>query len=91
VTQREVMTSGPSSQDSDSPVPRLLFSHPIGLYVLFLTEMWERFSFYGLRSLLVFYLIRRFGLSDQSAFAIYGNYSALVYIFPLVGGILADR
>jgi proton-dependent oligopeptide transporter, POT family len=68
-----------------------LFGHPKGLYVLFLTETWERFSFYGLRALLIFYLTQRFHFTDNKAFAIYGNYSALVYIYPLLGGLLADR
>jgi proton-dependent oligopeptide transporter, POT family len=68
-----------------------LFGHPRGLYVLFLTEMWERFSFYGVRSLLIFFLTQRFVFSDDHAFAIYGSYSALVYIYPLIGGMLADR
>lgn len=53
--------------------------------------MWERFSFYGVRSLLVFFLSQRFLLSDDQAFGIYGSYSALVYIYPLLGGMLADR
>jgi POT family proton-dependent oligopeptide transporter len=68
-----------------------LFGHPKGLYVLFLTEMWERFSFYGVRSLLIFFLTQRFAFSDDHAFAIYGSYSALVYVYPLIGGMLADR
>jgi proton-dependent oligopeptide transporter, POT family len=68
-----------------------LFGHPKGLYVLFLTEMWERFSFYGVRSLLVFFLTERFLFSDDRAFAVYGAYSALVYVYPLIGGALADR
>ena len=68
-----------------------LFGHPKGLYVLFLTEMWERFSFYGVRALLIFYLTQRFHFTDNRAFAVYGNYSALVYIYPLLGGMLADR
>src|SRR5665213_2558542 len=68
-----------------------LFGHPKGLYVLFLTEMWERFSFYGVRALLIFYLTQRFHFTDNGAFTIYGNYSALVYLYPLIGGMLADR
>jgi POT family proton-dependent oligopeptide transporter len=69
----------------------LLFGHPKGLYVLFLTETWERFSYYGMRALLVLYLTERYLLSDNRSFAIYGAYTALVYISPLLGGMIADR
>jgi POT family proton-dependent oligopeptide transporter len=53
--------------------------------------MWERFSYYGMRALLVLYLIDHFGFADQQAYAIYGSYTALVYITPLIGGYVADR
>ena len=69
----------------------LLFGHPKGLYVLSLTETWERFSYYGMRALLVLYLTRRFLIADSQSFAIYGAYTALVYISPLLGGAIADR
>lgn len=65
--------------------------HPRGLGVLFFTELWERFSFYGMRALLIFYLTKHFLFSDREAYAIYGAYTALVYIGPLVGGFIADR
>ncbi|MEJ0037980.1 MAG: oligopeptide:H+ symporter [Gammaproteobacteria bacterium] len=65
--------------------------HPKGLYVLALTEMWERFSFYGMKALLVFFLIGRFGYSDAQSFATYGTYTALVYLSPILGGLVADR
>jgi POT family proton-dependent oligopeptide transporter len=66
--------------------------HPPGLFLLFFVEMWERFSFYGMRALLVFYLIKGFmRASDDSAYAIYGAYGALVYATPYLGGMLADR
>ncbi len=65
--------------------------HPKGLYVLFLAEMWERFSFYGMRALLVFYMTRHFLFGDQPAYAVYGSYTALVYATPVLGGMLADR
>ncbi len=67
------------------------FGHPRGLAVLFLTEMWERFSFYGMRALLIFYLTKHFLFSDTQSYAIYGAYTALVYLTPVLGGILADR
>ncbi|MDF1563672.1 MAG: peptide MFS transporter [Deltaproteobacteria bacterium] len=69
-----------------------LYGHPTGLFTLFFAEMWERFSYYGMRALLIFYIIKGFlGLDDQSAYAIYGAYGALVYAAPYIGGMLADR
>jgi POT family proton-dependent oligopeptide transporter len=72
--------------------PTTLFGHPTGLFTLFFAEMWERFSFYGMRALLVFYMIKGFlGYGDSDAYAIYGAYTALVYMTPFFGGMLADR
>ena len=69
-----------------------LFGHPVGLYTLFFAEMWERFSYYGMRALLVFYMIKGFlGMNDGRAYAVYGAYTALVYATPFLGGMLADR
>ena len=65
--------------------------HPKGLYVLFLAEMWERFSYYGMRALLIFYLVQHWLFSDAEASVIYGAYTALVYITPVVGGYMADK
>ncbi len=65
--------------------------HPKGLFLLFLAEMWERFSYYGMRALLIFYLVQHWAFSDGDASIIYGAYTALVYITPVVGGYLADR
>ncbi len=65
--------------------------HPRGLYVLFLTEMWERFSYYGMRGLLVVYLTQHFLFSDDKSSYLYGTYTALVYVMTVVGGVLADR
>ena len=64
---------------------------PKGLYVLFLTEMWERFSYYGMRVLLIFYLTEHFLFKDSKAILIVGSYNALVNAAPLIGGFLADR
>ena len=66
-------------------------SHPRGLFVLFYAEMWERFSYYGMRALLVLYLTKHWLYDDSKATLIYGAYGALVYITPVLGGILADR
>ena len=65
--------------------------HPKGLYLLFLVEMWERFSFYGMRALIVLYMIQSLAYSTQKAGSIYGLYTGLVYLTPLIGGYLADR
>ncbi len=65
--------------------------HPPGLYALFFTEMWERFSYYGMRALLVLYLTRAFGMDRPNALGIYAIYTGLVYLTPLLGGRLADR
>lgn len=67
------------------------FGHPRGLVICFFTEMWERFSYYGMRALLILYLTKHFLFSDQSSAAIYASYISLVYIAPVIGGILADR
>ena len=78
---------------ADLPTPsRTLFGHPVGLYTLFFAEMWERFSFYGMRALLVFYMAQGFlKYGDKDAYAVYGAYTALVYMTPYFGGMLADR
>lgn len=65
--------------------------HPKGLFVLFFAEMWERFSYYGMRALLIFYLTKHWLFSDSESGIIYGAYTALVYITPVVGGYLADK
>src|SRR3989304_828591 len=65
--------------------------HPGGLPVLFFTEMWERFSYYGMRALLVLYLVGSLDYSRADALALYGMYTGLVYLTPIAGGWLADR
>ncbi len=65
--------------------------HPRGLYVLFFAEMWERFSFYGMRALLVLYMTKELMYGDKIAYSVYGAYGALVYAVPVIGGLLADR
>jgi POT family proton-dependent oligopeptide transporter len=68
-----------------------ILGHPKGLFVLFFAEMWERFSYYGMRALLIFYLTKHWLYSDGRASLIYGAYTSLVYITPVLGGWLADR
>lgn len=79
-----------TTMDSNSKSKEFM-GHPKGLYVLFFTEMWERFSYYGMRGLLIFYLTQHFLFSDEKSYAIYGAYTALVYLAPVLGGALADR
>ena len=68
-----------------------LFGHPRGLMVLFFSEMWERFCYYGMRGLLVLYLTKSLLQGDQQAFAVYAAYTALVYMAPVIGGRIADN
>lgn len=77
---------------------RELFGHPVGLYVLFFTEMWERFSYYGMRAILVLYLVAQsqgdnpgLGWTNGEALALYGWYTMLVYVASIPGGWIADK
>lgn len=65
--------------------------HPIGLYFLFFTEMWERFSYYGMRALLMLYMVNHFKWTTSGSASIYKWYTTLVYVTPIIGGLLADR
>ncbi len=85
---------------SDSTATRSEFlGHPVGLYILFFTEMWERFSYYGMRALLVLYLVAEtkegplggLGWEQEDALALYGWYTMLVYVMSIPGGLVADR
>lgn len=90
----------PSSQAPHSGVTalheRTFLGHPLALYVLFFTELWERFSFYGMRALLVLFMTAEmsrggFGWEDGKAYTVYGAYGSLVYATPLIGGAFADK
>lgn len=70
---------------------RGLFGHPRGLALLFAVEMWERFSYYGMRALLVLYLVNGLGWADGEAARLYGTYTSLVWLTPIIGGYIADR
>lgn len=74
-----------------SSKPNVIFGHPKGLFYLFFAELWERFSFYGMRALLVLYMTKQLLFEDTMAFGVYAAYSSLVYVTPLIGGILADK
>ena len=65
--------------------------HPTGLYLLFVTEMWERFSYYGMRALFMLYMVQALLFDKEFASQIYGSYTGLVYLTPLIGGYIADR
>ena len=80
-----------STSDFSAEEKKTLLGHPRGLFVLFFAEMWERFSYYGMRALLIFYLTQHWLFSDERSGVIYGAYTALVYITPVLGGYLADR
>ncbi len=67
------------------------FGHPKALFMLFFTEMWERFSFYGMKALLIFYLTKYYLFSDEQGNLLIGSYAALVYAMPVVGGFIADK
>ena len=80
------------------PHQKELFGHPVGLYYLFFTELWERFSYYGMRAILVLYLVAQtggdnpgLGWTNDSAIALYGWYTMFVYVATIPGGLLADR
>ncbi len=77
---------------------RQMFGHPVGLYILFFTELWERFSYYGMRALFTLFLVAEtsaqnagFGWTNEEALALYGWYTMLVYVSSIPGGWIADR
>ena len=65
--------------------------HPKGLYVLFATEMWERFNYYGMRAVLVLFMTKALMYNEVFSSQLYGSYTSLVYLTPLIGGYVADR
>ena len=73
------------------PVFLQMRNHPKGLFVCFFIEMWERFSFYGMRGLLIYYLTKQFLFTDDHASSQYASYMTLIYLMPLIGGLVADR
>ena len=80
-----------ASNDTATAEGKDFLGHPRGLFVLFFAEMWERFSYYGMRGLLIFYLTQHFLFERGDALGILGAYITLVYITPIIGGMLADR
>ena len=76
---------------SDIPAHDDFLGHPKGVYVCFFTEMWERFSFYGMKALLLLYLTKYHLFGDRAGLDLLGAYGGLVYAIPVIGGVLADR
>ena len=72
----------------EAPAPT---GHPKQLYMLFFAEMWERFSFYGMKALLLAYMVTELKFDEPKGYAILGSYAALVYTMPLLGGVMADK
>jgi proton-dependent oligopeptide transporter, POT family len=85
------VTSPASPLAVDAASDTGFFGHPRGLFVCFTTEMWERFSFYGMKYLLLLYLTKYHLFSDANGLEVLGSYAALVYAMPVIGGLLADR
>ena len=67
------------------------FGHPPGLTILFLTEMWEKFSYFGMRALLVYYMTKALAMRQEDASWVYGGYTSFAYFTPILGGLIADR
>jgi proton-dependent oligopeptide transporter, POT family len=87
-TAQQLPLEPPSSDGAANAAPK---GHPKGLYVLFATEMWERFSYYGMRALLVLYLLNYLQFQPADSSSVFKWYTSLVYLTPLLGGFLADR
>ena len=81
----------PLAPVSATAEPSPWFGQPRGLTVLFLTNMWEQFSYYGMRALLVYYMTKQLLLSQETSSLVYGAYTACAYFTPIVGGVIADR
>ncbi|HUB85995.1 MAG TPA: peptide MFS transporter [Rhizomicrobium sp.] len=85
------MTVATGAATPEPPQAGNWFGHPRGLTILFLTEMWDQFSFFGMRALLVYYMTKQLLISQAHSSYIYGLYSSFVYFTPLIGGVIADR
>jgi POT family proton-dependent oligopeptide transporter len=81
----------PAIAYTDIPAREDFLGHPKGVYVCFFTEMWERFSFYGMKALLLLYLLKHHRFGDDAGYDLIGAYGGLVYAVPVIGGLVADR
>ncbi len=88
MSDADVQRSQPGSADDAVPT---WFGQPRGLTIIFLTEMWEKFSYYGMRAMLVYYMTRQLMMPQHQASLTYGTYTAFVYFTPIIGGAIADR
>ena len=88
---RHTLPFNQKSEQMNTTISKEAFGHPRGLIYLFFAELWERFSFYGMRALLVLYMTKQLLFTDDMAFGVYAAYMSLVYVTPLIGGILADK
>ncbi|MFN3554316.1 MAG: peptide MFS transporter, partial [Novosphingobium meiothermophilum] len=93
---QENTSAAPNTTNASGPLPQQgaageWFGHPPQLKRLFTTEMWERFGYYGMRAILTLYLAKHFLFNDRTSTGIYGGFTALVYLTPLIGGLVADR
>ncbi len=92
------VTSEVNKINNKLPYQRTILGHPVGLFILFFTELWERFSYYGMRAILVLYLVSAtntknpgLGWDNKDAIALYGWYTMFVYLATIPGGLLADK
>ena len=85
------MTEAVAGSPDDLSNQAEFLGHPVGLYVCFTTELWERFSFYGMKYLLLLYLTKYHLFTDAAGLDVLGSYAGLVYALPLIGGMVADR
>jgi POT family proton-dependent oligopeptide transporter len=85
------MTTAESTEKAGNAAPDTFLGHPKGLFFLFFTEMWERFSYYGMRALLVLYMLKHLEWQPEDSSSVYKWYTSLVYLTPLLGGFIADR
>ena len=83
--------SNASSQEASIESQKTIMGHPQGLFIVFFAELWERFSFYGMRALLVLYMTKEFLFTDEKAFGVYAGFMSLMYATPIFGGLLADK
>src|SRR5471030_3303641 len=72
-------------------IENVIEKHPNGLYLLFFTELWERFGFYTLQTIIILYMTKALLMSDHTANILYAAFSSLLYLTPIIGGYIADR
>jgi len=90
-TSAAISVAPPEIRVRSGAVEGELFGHPKGLFVCFFTEMWERFSFYGMKALLLLYMLKHHLFGDELGYLVLGAYAGLVYAVPVLGGMIADR